>query len=165
MTRQYQDDYLGDDGPKVDLEDLIANSVFEDPDTRIWISVQEGQEPTGQWEALCQSEDDSERFYGTREDAIIWARAKPATRRHIWTGQDYADLDASPSDAPPPPPSGPTVQVHGPNHDGRWVAVWFHRGEVKQFWGDRQAVKEWALAQPATRRRMADGDTWQALTD
>jgi len=157
-------DYLPDGVPLVDLADQIANSTFDDPVPRIWIAPVDSDRPAGQWNASCQFGDDAEEFYGSRDEAIIWARRTPAAQRFVRVdGEDLA-LPPEPGDAPPPPPPGPTVQVQGPNSDGRWVAVWFHRGQAKQFWGRHDDVIAWANAQPAERRRISvGGENWRPL--
>lgn len=159
--------YLPEGGDRPDLADQLANSSFDDPWPRIWIApldADDQDEPNDQWTALWECDEDREDFSGTRDEAIAWARHRPAIGRFLWTGRDYVELDPLPGDAPAPPPPGPSVQVQGPDHDGRWVAVWYHRGEVKQFWGSRDDVVAWAVAQPAERRKISvDGHGWRLL--
>jgi hypothetical protein len=163
VPRRYGD-YLPDGGELVDLADLIDNSVFEDPEPRIWIVPVDADEPAGQWSASCQSGEECVEFCGSRDEVIAWARRTPATCRFLRVGEQDVRLSSLPGDAPPPPPAGPTVEVRGPNHDGRWVAIWFYRGEVEQFWATREEVVAWACAQPAERRRMyAEGGGWRPL--
>jgi hypothetical protein len=165
VGRRYSD-YLGPDGDRVDLADLLANSVFEDPEARIWISPVDRDKPSAEWNASCQVSEDAAEFYGNREQVVTWARSQPATRRFMWAGRDFVDLDPDPGDAPAPPPTGPTIQIRSPDHDGRWVAVWFHRGEVKQSWGSREEVCAWAICQPAERRLISEnGREWRPLQD
>lgn len=130
MLRHYGH-YLPDGGELVDLADLIDSSVFEDPEPRIWIVPVDADEPAGRWSGSCQSGEECVEFGGSRDAVIAWARQTPATRRFVRIGNQDVELSSLPSDAPAPPPAGPTVEVRGPNRDGRWVAVWFHRGEVK----------------------------------
>jgi hypothetical protein len=165
VSRHYAD-YLPE-GSTGDLADQIANTAFDDPEPRIWIvpvDPDEPGEPGGPWNASCEFGEDVEEFHGSREEAIVWARRTPATERYIRVGGNDVLLSPEPGDAPPPPPVGPTVQVHGPDAAGRWVAIWFHRGEVKQFWGSRPDVTAWARTQPAERRRICvDGAAWRRL--
>jgi len=163
VLRRYGD-YLPDGGDQADLADLIDSSVFEDPEPRIWIVPVEANEPAGRWSASYQFGEESVEFGGSRDAVIAWARQTPATRRFIRVGNHDVELGSLPGDAPAPPPAGPTVLVHGPGHDGRWVAVWFHRGEVKQFWATQEEVTAWAGAQPAERRRISvAGAAWRPL--
>ncbi len=124
----------------------------------------DAQRLEGPWLASCQFDASTDEFYGSHEEAVAWARRTPATRRFVWAGNQEVELSSHPDDAPPPPAVGPTVQVQGPDHDGRWVAIWFYRGEFRQSWGSRDAAIAWAVAQRADRRRIsANGEAWRPL--
>jgi hypothetical protein len=157
-------DYLPDDGGRVDLADLIANTIYEDPEPRIWIAPLESDDPEGPWNASCQCGEDAEEFEGARDEVIAWARRTPAAKRYVRAGGEDVTLSPEPGDAPPPPAAGPTVQVQGPNYDGRWVGIWFHHGQLEQFWGGQEEVIGWANSQPASRRRISiEGDDWRPM--
>jgi hypothetical protein len=51
VARRYRD-YLGGTGDRVDLEDQIANSHFDDPEPRIWITPADQDEPAVGWNGL-----------------------------------------------------------------------------------------------------------------
>jgi hypothetical protein len=158
-------DYLPEGG-RGDLADQIENSIFDDPEPTIWISPADHDAPAGPWQGSCQFDEEAEDFYGTRDEVIEWARRTPATCRYLREAGEDVLLTPEPGDAPPPPPGGPTVQVQGPDAEGRWVAVWFHRGQVEQFWGTRQQVIAWAAERPAGRRRISvDSGPWRPIEE
>lgn len=162
-VRRTYADYLPDDGRQPDLADQIANSSFEDPVPAVWISPADAGEPDSGWVASWQFEDDHEEFSGTVDKVVAWARRRPAAARHIQRGARYVALDPWPDDEPALPAAGPRVRIMGPDHDGRWVALWSHRGQQQQFWGGRDEVVRWARAQPAERRLIVSEDGWLPL--
>jgi hypothetical protein len=163
MVRRYAD-YLRESEDRPNLADQIANSTFEDPVPRIWISPL-ADDPSSDWSASWQFGEENDEFSGTLDEVVAWARRQPAVARMVLLNGSYAEVDPLPDDEPAPPAAGPSVRIMGPDYDGRWVALWYHRGVQKQFWSSREEVTGWALAQPAERRFIEGSKGWLSLEE